>query len=306
MTDALAAPQPALSAATLESVVIGGDLSKLAPAQRLEYYRARCAAAGLDPAATPFQYIVLNGRLTLYATKACTDQLSRVHGIKLSIISQVSEAGLRVVTVRAETKDGRCTEEIGAVPVEGLKADNLANAMMKAVTKAKRRAVLSMCGLGMLDETETETIRDARTINVDSHTGEIVDPSDRPSLSPVERSEIDAFATGSPPQRTRVIQGIPIKTTKDWEQVQTLPLGGKNPYCAMTLGAIIHQDLEDDREALDFLEGTAVRAVLDKWNKTTPAKKADGVGLASECLLIAYSELLDRRSAPPTVDLEVK
>ena len=33
---------------------------------------------------------------------------------------------------------------------------------MKAETKAKRRATLSICGLGMLDETEIETIPDAR------------------------------------------------------------------------------------------------------------------------------------------------
>ena len=36
----------------------------------------------------------------------------------------------------------------------------LANAIMKAETKAKRRVTLSICGLGMLDETELETIKD--------------------------------------------------------------------------------------------------------------------------------------------------
>jgi hypothetical protein len=34
---------------------------------------------------------------------------------------------------------------------------------MKATTKAKRRATLSICGLGWLDETEVETIPHART-----------------------------------------------------------------------------------------------------------------------------------------------
>ena len=41
--------------------------------------------------------------------------------------------------------------------------------MMKAETKAKRRAVLSFTGLSMLDATETETISDARPANVDEH-----------------------------------------------------------------------------------------------------------------------------------------
>jgi hypothetical protein len=38
----------------------------------------------------------------------------------------------------------------------------LANALMKAETKAKRRVTLSIAGLGWLDETELETIPQAR------------------------------------------------------------------------------------------------------------------------------------------------
>jgi hypothetical protein len=34
----------------------------------------------------------------------------------------------------------------------------MANALMKAETKAKRRVTLSICGLGMLDESEVESI----------------------------------------------------------------------------------------------------------------------------------------------------
>lgn len=32
----------------LEAIVVRGDLSKLTPAQRLNWYQARCEAAGLD------------------------------------------------------------------------------------------------------------------------------------------------------------------------------------------------------------------------------------------------------------------
>ena len=42
--------------------------------------------------------------------------------------------------------------------IAGLKGDALANGLMKAETKAKRRCTLSLCGLGMLDESEIETI----------------------------------------------------------------------------------------------------------------------------------------------------
>lgn len=305
MTEEVALPPQGMSAATLEQVVVTGDLSRLSPAQRLEYYRARCSAAGLDPTATPFQYIVLNGKLTLYASKSCTDQLARVHGIKLAIVNQATEGGVRVVQVRAETKDGRQTEEIGVVNVEGLKGDNLGNAMMKAVTKAKRRAILSMCGLGMLDEVETETIPGARTIQVDHATGEIVEAGDRPSPIPArEQAEIDAFATGSAPApvRSRSILGIPILTTKTWEMVKTLPIGGKSKYAALTLGAMIDENADDGR--VEFLESEVIRAIQDKWNRTVPAKKHLGVGLTSECALIAYNELMERRSPSPLMDTE--
>jgi len=64
--------------------------------------------------------------------------------------------------------DGRFTDSIGAVNITGLKGDNLANAMMKSETKAKRRATLDLLGLGILDETETETIPMAQTVDLKS------------------------------------------------------------------------------------------------------------------------------------------
>ena len=47
---------------------------------------------------------------------------------------------------------------MGAVSTAGLKGEALANSMMKATTKSKRRVTLSICGLGMLDETEIDSI----------------------------------------------------------------------------------------------------------------------------------------------------
>jgi len=49
---------------------------------------------------------------------------------------------------------------MGFAKIAGLKGDMLGNAMLKAVTKAKRRATLSMCGLGMLDEEEIKSINE--------------------------------------------------------------------------------------------------------------------------------------------------
>jgi hypothetical protein len=147
-----------LDSKTLFSLITDGNCAKLTDDQKLMYYRARCEAAGLDYRAQPFQYIAMNGKTVLYALKACTDQLSSKHGIVCEVIDQRTEAGVRTVTVRSRTRDGRQTDEIGCVTVGNLQGDALCNAYMKAVTKAKRRAILSICGLGLLDETELETI----------------------------------------------------------------------------------------------------------------------------------------------------
>jgi len=177
-----------LSADTMLQVVAGGDAARLSPSQKLAYYNARCVAAGLDPRAQPFAFMKLNGKEVLYALKAASDQLAAKHGIKLRIVSQTTEDGIRVVTVQAAAKDGRETEEIGAVPVKGLAGDALCNALMKAVTKAKRRAILSLAGLGMLDETEIETIPRAFAPPPQSPAvveGDVVPlPDDPPSTAP--------------------------------------------------------------------------------------------------------------------------
>ncbi len=83
--------------------------------------------------------------------------------------------GLYVVVARATTADGREDEAIGAVSVRGLSGDALANAIMKAETKAKRRVTLSIVGLGWTDESEVDSIPGAQTVRVDPETGEILD-----------------------------------------------------------------------------------------------------------------------------------
>jgi len=164
-------------AAVLEQVVIQGDLSKLQPAERVAYYRTVCESIGLNPFTKPFEYINLNGKLTLYAKRDATDQLRSINGVSVEITSrEMHDNGIYVVTARARDKHGRTDEAIGAVSIAGLKGDALANAIMKAETKAKRRVTLSICGLGWLDETEVATVPDATAVDVDMETGEIKSP----------------------------------------------------------------------------------------------------------------------------------
>lgn len=147
-----------LDGKTLLALITSGDMGGLDSEKKIAYYKSRCEAAGLDPRTAPFQFIRLQGKETLYATKGATDQLTKVHKISVEVLDQKTEGDIRVVMVRAKAADGRQTDEMGAVPVSGLKGADLANAYMKAITKAKRRAVLSLCGLGMMDETELEAV----------------------------------------------------------------------------------------------------------------------------------------------------
>src|SRR5262245_14434344 len=120
------------SAAIIEQVVVGGDLSKLSPQDRLVYYQRVCASLNLNPLTRPFEYLTLNNRLQLYAKKDCTDQLRRVHRVSLAIVAREVVNNCYVVTARATLPNGRTDESTGAVHIGKLKDEDLANAYMKA------------------------------------------------------------------------------------------------------------------------------------------------------------------------------
>lgn len=171
----------------IESVIAKGDLAKLTPGERAQYYTEVCRSVGLNPLTQPFAYITLNGKLTLYALRGCTDQLRAIHKVSVLEMNEDEREGVCIVTCKVQNGEGRTDMAKGAVTISNLKGDALANAIMKAETKAKRRATLSICGLGMLDETEIETIpaaaRKAMPVaetTVEPHnpeTGEIIESS---------------------------------------------------------------------------------------------------------------------------------
>lgn len=151
-----------MSEQALEKVLIEGDLSLLTPRERLFYYKQVCQSIGLNPLTKPFEYIRLSGKLTFYARKECTEQLRRLN--KVSIVKlegTQTDSGAYIVTAYAKTASGMEDISTGAVCISNLKGELLANAYMKAETKAKRRVTLSICGLGLLDESEVDSIKGA-------------------------------------------------------------------------------------------------------------------------------------------------
>lgn len=164
MTQALATQQEKLPEA-IEQALINGDLSKLSVENRIIYYNKMCEGLGLNPLTKPFNYIVLNGKLVLYATKDCTDQLRDLKNVSVTDLQSKNDGDIYIVVAKGQNGKGRVDAATGAVDIKGLFGDRKANAIMKAETKAKRRLTLSLCGLGMVDESELETIQGAKVVD---------------------------------------------------------------------------------------------------------------------------------------------
>jgi hypothetical protein len=161
MSTELTVQNQPISAETMELVLGKGNLTQLTSPQRVEYLAKVCSGLGLNPLTRPIQFMELGGKTVMYATRDCTDQLRRIHGVSLEIVSRERADDLYIVTVRATLGDRR-DEATAAVPIMNLKGENLANAIMKAESKAKRRVTLSICGLGLLDESEVESVQNAQ------------------------------------------------------------------------------------------------------------------------------------------------
>lgn len=167
MTTAAIATVSPISAGTLEKVLLDGNLAGLNSNQRIEYMTRVCESLGLNPLTKPFEFLTFQGKMVMYARRDCTEQLRKIHGVSVTIAARETTEGCYVVTARAQDASGRHDESIGAVSIEGLKGEARSNAMMKAETKAKRRVTLSVCGLGILDESEAESIPGARQATPD-------------------------------------------------------------------------------------------------------------------------------------------
>lgn len=184
---------PADTAASIaEQVVIKGDLSKLTEQQRMTYYTEVCRSLGLNPLTRPFDYIVLNGKMVLYATRGCADQLRAIRAITITSLDPRQVGELFVVVATGRDRTGREDSSTGAVSTVGLRGEALANAMMKAETKAKRRLTLSLSGLGLSDETEVDSIPGALRQDVDPETGEIRRPQSLAERAAERRASLDA------------------------------------------------------------------------------------------------------------------
>ena len=150
------------------AAVADGNVSKLNPAQKLQYLHAYCKSLGLNPLSQPIQFTKLNGKEIPYATKNATAPLRQIHHVSCEVLGQDldRDAGLVTVRVRLTTPDGRSDEDVGVVPLPKGNGEAVGNAILKCVSKAKRRATLSMFGLGCIDELEVAAVKAAVTATI--------------------------------------------------------------------------------------------------------------------------------------------
>ena len=164
----------------IEQVLTDGNLQALTPQQRVEYVQRLCDSVGVNPMTQPFQFIRFQGKVVLYSTKSCADQLRKIHGVSIEITRNVIEDGCIIVHAKATDASGRVDEDIGVIDCERLRGDAMVNARMKALTKAKRRVTLSICGLSVLDESELHSMPQHERVTTPSPVEEkcTVDPKE--------------------------------------------------------------------------------------------------------------------------------
>lgn len=151
----------------IEQAIVSGNLANISPEQRMSLYIRACQSIGLNPLTKPFEYLTLNNRMILYPTKAAAEQLRLIHRVSVVIMNRQRDSDLYIVTALATMPDGRRDTATGIVPIAGLKGVELANALMKAETKAKRRVTLSICGLSWLDEIDPDAVANAPRQDID-------------------------------------------------------------------------------------------------------------------------------------------
>jgi len=128
MNEKNATPHTALmsraqEAQVVENVIVGSDLSKLTPMERLMFYCATCESVGLNPLTRPLEYIYLENKLVLYARREATEQLRRIHDVSITKLTpttiQLDNEDLYMITADAKNGKGRQDSSTGAVSLSG-------------------------------------------------------------------------------------------------------------------------------------------------------------------------------------------
>ena len=152
----------------VKEALVSDNLKSLSNDKKAKYLEALCTSVGLNPLSQPFMFLETKAnqdaptKHKVYATRDATEQLRKLYGVSAKKTDTKQSDEVYIVDVEVSDNSGRTDFATGAVALKGkygaFKGETLANAIMRCETKAKRRATLSICGLGFLDETEIDTM----------------------------------------------------------------------------------------------------------------------------------------------------
>lgn len=256
----------------LEQVLAMGNLAALTSEERCQVIYKLCESLKLNPLTQPFEFLNLKGKLVLYAKKGCAEQLRRRDGVSTEILKCDLVGDCAIVHVRATAPHGkgkRHADDIAAVSLTDAKGqplvgDEKANAVMRAVTKANRRVTLSICGLGMLDETEVSAAVDYAPPQ------QLPPPPPAPAALPASREVTPAAPLPStPPANTPpTASAPPTPPPSNPKPAEDKPLTGPNAalikqidemaFRAKVAGQPLHTKIKTlfGADRLDQLDGT--------------------------------------------------
>jgi hypothetical protein len=134
----------------VDVALMRGDVSKLAPGDRLELIRRLATEAQLAwGAAPPVQLIsTREGKLVPYLTKAGADQLAQLRGASVNRLDIEDRPGIVDATAYASDPTGRTNVDVGSCEYDPEKPASRARARMVAATRARRRVLLGLLGSG--------------------------------------------------------------------------------------------------------------------------------------------------------------
>lgn len=105
-----------------------------------------------------------------YATRQAAAEISKRLGLSLQQVARNEKPERIEFTYRATNPDGRFVEAVGACALVGgkypMSEDQKANKVMHAQTKASRRAILDFSGLGVLDDSELESMGETSKVDL--------------------------------------------------------------------------------------------------------------------------------------------
>lgn len=171
-------PQAAIEAS------LKGDWTNVHINHRIAFVRNLCENLGVPLVMNPFLFISVKGKTALYAPASAYQMLGAQKGISTEILSREIDKDLQLyeVFVRSTSKEGVIKDNMAAVTLKGLSGEDYANAKMKCVTKAERRATKSQLGLPIPDEDDLDQrVSDATPLNL---------VSDEPLASPIIEDEV--------------------------------------------------------------------------------------------------------------------